>query len=183
MGIPTSHLYPEFRSVGSVSRGKPAAHVLLYDGLRHEQTNPGSLLLTLGGKVGIKPLMVAAPEVCDLADTAVNVTRNAVNAIAAKIRWGHKCCTFIMGSPSKVECLQLNVRKGRSAMPQPDGGAADRANAPGLFRTPGRDPVVCNLWLLSPGQARSGRPLLRYSSLEIALALHKRIAAVSESIS
>jgi hypothetical protein len=48
--------------------------------------------------------MVAAPVVCEWADAPPNAKRNAVVAIAARIRWGQKFMTFIMGSPQGVKC-------------------------------------------------------------------------------
>jgi hypothetical protein len=43
--------------LGNVAHGKPAAHVVLDDGFRHEQADPRSNLWPLGGKVGIEDLV------------------------------------------------------------------------------------------------------------------------------
>src|SRR6185369_5933831 len=52
--VSISHLYPEFCAIAVVSRAKHPAHVLLHDGLRHEQSDSGSPLGPLGGKVGVE---------------------------------------------------------------------------------------------------------------------------------
>ena len=49
-------LYPEFSTIGNIARSKNPPHALLYNGFRHEQPDPCSLLWTLGGKVGVEDL-------------------------------------------------------------------------------------------------------------------------------
>jgi len=51
-----AHLYPEFSTIGNVAYGQTSAHILLYDGLRHEQADSSSTLRTLGGEVGLEDL-------------------------------------------------------------------------------------------------------------------------------
>src|SRR6185369_9527753 len=51
-----SHLYSEFSAIGRVVHAQPSPHILLYDGFRHEQTDPCSPLRPLGGKVGVEDL-------------------------------------------------------------------------------------------------------------------------------
>src|SRR5665647_367072 len=45
---------PELRSIPGIMNRQRSTHILLDDCLRHEQTDPRSLVRTLGGKVGIK---------------------------------------------------------------------------------------------------------------------------------
>jgi hypothetical protein len=45
------HLDHEFGAIGVVARAKPATHILLDDGLRHEQADSRSRLRPLGGKL------------------------------------------------------------------------------------------------------------------------------------
>src|SRR5690242_20621072 len=52
-----AHLDPEFGALGSVANREMPPHVLLYDGFRHEETNPGPLLWPLGGEVGFEDLV------------------------------------------------------------------------------------------------------------------------------
>src|SRR6185369_4243388 len=51
-----AHLYPEFGAIGNVAHTKSPPHILLYDGLGHEQTDPRSPLWTLGGKMRVEDL-------------------------------------------------------------------------------------------------------------------------------